>query len=99
MSGSFEAALEVYYGTYIEPEKANLVSTTNPESILIWKDLVEKMSRETRELLFLVNNLPEEMFLQNGKVAKLKLLEVLQIRGWTKKQMNKSFKELKQLWR
>lgn len=97
--GSFESALEVYYGVYIEPEKANLVYPTNPENVIIWKDLMEKMSRETKELISLVQDLPQEMFLQNGKVAKLKLLEVLKLRGWSKKQMEKSFKELQQLAR
>ncbi|MFA5396355.1 MAG: hypothetical protein WC346_10145 [Methanogenium sp.] len=64
-------------------DMSRLQAEGNPESILMEKDMFNSLPRECRILAEILVNLPEEMFLVNGKVKKTSLRKLVKKQtGW-----------------
>jgi len=62
----------------------------NPETILIEKDFTKSLSKECMLMAKTIMNLPEEMFLINGKLKKTQLRKLLKQRtGWSTTKIDK----------
>jgi hypothetical protein len=66
-------------------QEVSEMHSTNPETLLIEKDnLKNSLSKECRIVAEAILNLPEEMFLVNGKLKKTALKKILKQRlGWS----------------
>lgn len=69
----------------LQEEEYRLQSPTNPEKILIKKDSFQKiLSKECLIMANILANLPENMFLVNGKVKKTKFRKIIKKQtGWS----------------
>jgi hypothetical protein len=73
MTDDIEKACEVYWGEWVPVEDCDLQEKETPETILMAKDAMESMPKECRTLVEILLNLPEEMYLTNGKVKTTQL--------------------------
>lgn len=73
--GDFEKACEVYWGEWVDVADCDLRERETPESILMSKDTMDNMPSECKTLVEVLLNIPEEMYLVNGKVKKTALFK------------------------
>ena len=84
---------EVFWGEYLDQADVNLQNNEpylqtkdNPESLLIEKDKLWTLPNECKIIAEIILNLPEEMFLTNGRVKKESLFKVVNERlGWNRR--------------
>lgn len=74
-NGDFVKACEVYWGEWIPWDKAEGASPyleyPDPETLFIDKEAIEgDFPSECKTLMNLILNIPEEMYLVNGKIKK-----------------------------
>lgn len=69
-NGDFVKACEVYWGTWLNYEECDLQEEETPETILMEKEAIWNLPKECRTLAEIIINLPEEMFLVNGRLKK-----------------------------
>jgi hypothetical protein len=92
----FVDACIVYFGEQIPVEDAVIPDLRTPETILIEKDTILSLSRECEILKEVLLNLPEEMYLSNGRVKRTALKKALKIRtGWTNMRISQVEDKLK----
>jgi hypothetical protein len=95
--GNLEDAAYVWWGRNTIPYLHCLQETEyllhdkhTPETILIEKDSIQKLSKECLLMAKTIMNLPEEMFHINGKLKKMQLRKVLkQKTGWSTTKIEK----------
>lgn len=86
---AFVEACEVYWGQWIPWETAEKTSPMlqypDPESIFIEKEtLSPPLPKECRTLIDILLNIPEEMYLVNGKIKKTFLRKFVKEKtGWS----------------
>ncbi len=68
-----EEALIVYFGTYTPSFLPLLASEDDPESLVIIKDLIEKLMGRKQKLFQIILNFPNKGFLESGKISKMKV--------------------------
>lgn len=86
-----EAAAYIFWANEVDIcdisilQEVSEMHSTNPETLLIEKDnLKNSLSKECRIVAETIWNLPEEMFLVNGKLKKTALKKILKQRlGWS----------------
>jgi hypothetical protein len=89
-NGDFVRACEIYWGEWVNYEECNLQDEKTPETILIEKDAIRSLPKECRILAEIIINLPEEMFLVNGRLNKTFFRKFVRARtGWTIRKVNK----------
>jgi|GEM_PF-4518073 hypothetical protein len=96
---SVECAAQIYWGEFFsyEDDIENL-QINDPESLVIAKETLEKLSSEAKLLLNLIINLPEEMFWKNGALNKTEIKKILREEfKWQWKTIGLAWKELKNL--
>lgn len=101
MISHLEAAAIVWFGEYqsIDPDNLQYVTEENPESILIAKELLTNLSREAKEVVTIIINSPEEMFLKSGSFRQMELRKILRKKGWGWKKVLSVQKELQEICR
>ena len=77
--------IEVPMFVNIEEQDSRLQDENTPETLLIDKDTVPmSLSKECLLMAKAIMNLPEEMFLTNGKIKKMKLRKLIKEQtGWS----------------
>ena len=63
-----QAAIDVVFGNFVDYEKTIIPDYRNPEFLFFQKEKLNKLSREAKELIDLLEQLPSEMFLNNGRI-------------------------------
>jgi hypothetical protein len=84
---------EVFWGEYLDQSDVNLQNNEpylqtldNPETLLIEKDKLWTLPKECKIIAEIILNLPEEMFLINGRVRKESLIKVVNEKlGWNRR--------------
>jgi hypothetical protein len=89
-----EHAATIYFGVF-SPEDYLTPEQETPETLLIQKDALQKLSEEAKFLIDILINLPDEMILSTGRVCYKRLSKFLQEKGWSKKRVQNSWDELK----
>ena len=80
-------------------------NSTNPEEIAIKKDLLQKLSEETKEILRLIFNGPKEVLdafctMKYNLISKPRIKDYLVINaGWEPQEVERCFEELEELAR
>ena len=94
---SIEHAAAVYFGKWVPVEDAGLIDHTTPETILLEKDKIRSLPRECEILKNILIDLPEEMFLLNGRVKRSLFNKVVKKKtGWDSDRIKKVSDRLKQ---
>lgn len=94
---NIEDAAYVLWGHNVDIENIDIISEiselekNDPETLLIAKDnLKNSLSKECRIVAETIMNLPEEMFLVNGKLKKTALRKILKKKmGWSNTKISK----------
>jgi hypothetical protein len=63
-------AANIYFGTFIPIEKADCTGEDNPESILLAKTMFDSVSKETKYVINMILDAPDECFFKDGRVRK-----------------------------
>lgn len=87
-------ASNVFFGDFIPLEDITLVENKNPESILIAKSIFQSLSNEAKEVINIILNAPNELFLVNGKFKKMELSKILRENKWSFKKIYSIQKEI-----
>lgn len=83
-SGDFVSACEVYWGEWLPYEDCSLLESSTPETILMEKETIDDLPKECRQLANIILNLPEEMYLVNGKLKRTFLRKFVKAKtGWS----------------
>jgi hypothetical protein len=83
-NGDFVKACEVFWGEWLSVEDVELVEQETPESILLDKDRIDSLPKECRTLIGIIMNLPEEMYLVNGRLKRTFFRKhVKSVTGWS----------------
>ena len=96
MEHDLEDAARILFGTFSSEWLNDLVEQDNPESFLLKKTFFDGLTKETKELVSIIINLPEEFFLlHSGKLKKI-VFEKYMIKNlhWERKKVKKGQKEL-----
>jgi hypothetical protein len=81
----FVCAGTVYFGQWIPYDEMQFTSEETPETILLAKEsFTDGLPKECKILADIVLNLPEELFLVNGKIKKTAFHQVVKAKtGWS----------------
>ena len=85
-----ERAAEIHWGQYLDTQDVNLQNkelylqtSETPESLLIEKDRFWKLPEQCRLVAEIILNLPEEMYMSNGKIKKMEVCKATKEKlGW-----------------
>ncbi len=91
-----EKAAEVWWGDWIDLSKADLQTSSTPEYLLMQKELLTILSNEAKDLIAIISELPDEMFLSSGRLIWRELNKVLRRKGWSWKKINLVREELQE---
>lgn len=65
---NLEFAAQIYWSSTVDSDECILASAGNPESRMMVKEALEKLSEEAKLLVQTIVNLPDEAFYSSGKV-------------------------------
>lgn len=108
MISGIEAAANIWWGESFDLEKQSedfLTRNTfahndeNPETIYMAKEMLTSLSKEAKDVLNMIMNSPEEMFLGNDKLSQMALRRILRKKGWSWKRVLSVQRELKDFCR
>lgn len=72
----------------------------NQENLLIRREVLRRMSAEAKEVMWILNNVPGEIFesfSHNGRISKNRIFNYLKKDGWRTVDIVRTFKELKKV--
>lgn len=96
--GALEQAASVWWGEWIESDKPGLLWTdSNPETILIHKQMFTCLSTEAKDFLDIISDLPDEIFFSSGKLIWREANKIFRRKGWSWKRIAIVRKELEKL--
>lgn len=95
-SDCFEKAAEVWWGEWVDSDKAGLYTSTTPETLMMQKEILAMLSLEAKDFLTIMYDLPDEMFLSTGRVIWRELNKVLRRKGWSWKKIKLVREELQE---
>ena len=88
-TGDIVGACEVFWGEWLDFQDCNLKTEVTPETIMMEEDSFRNLPKESRILADIIINLPEEMFLVNGKLKKTFFRKLVKAKtGWNTHKMN-----------
>lgn len=94
-NGDFVKACEVFWGEWVDFETCNIEDPTTPETILIDKDIINKLPNECKLMANMILNLPEEMFLVNGKLKRTFFRKFVKSKtGWSMEKVDQTHRVL-----
>jgi hypothetical protein len=99
MTEDIIAAANVYWAKWEEPTEGCSINHDTPESIYLAKEMISNLSKESKELINLITNAPDEMFLANGRVSWGKLKKTLRKYKWSWKQVQAAQMEIQEIAR
>jgi hypothetical protein len=83
-NGDFVKACEVFWGEWVPYEDCVLLTTETPETLLMEKESINSLPKECKLLAELIVNLPEEMFLNNGRLKRTFFRKFVKTKtGWS----------------
>jgi hypothetical protein len=97
---SIEAAATIHWGDFLPYHDYQELCpiTDTPESWLIMKETVQNLSEEGKFLLNFIKDLPDELFLVNGKPKKTEICKILRKNyRWSLKLISITWQEITNL--
>jgi hypothetical protein len=77
------SAAEVLFAEWVDFENVVITEKETPETLLLKKTFLQSLTKEARIMAEIIIGLPEEMFLENGKLRKNLLRRIVKEQtGW-----------------
>ncbi len=99
MTEDIVAAANVYWGNFIQITEDCQISHETPESIYLAKEMISNLSKESRDVLMMIANGPDELFLSNGRVCWEELKKTLRRHRWSWKRIDSAKREVQEICR